>query len=127
MKKIVVALFFGLLAFTVKAQEIEGILTSGKWFVESIQEKGEEPEVSSDKNDEWLSYSKDGKVKENHFGDLKTSSWTYDKEKKMIKISGSETIFHRVIEITEAKLIVELIENLGDKQEDNLMVTYVKH
>ncbi|WP_299619977.1 lipocalin family protein [uncultured Tenacibaculum sp.] len=125
MKKLVLALFLGLFAFTVKAQEVENILTSGKWFIESIQEKGEEPELSSNKNDEWMVFSKDGKVEENHFGDSKTFSWTYDKTKKMIKLSGEETIFHRVIEITENKLIVELVEDL-ENADDNLMITYVK-
>lgn len=126
MKKIVLVLFFGLFAFTAKAQDIQGILTSGKWFVESIQEKGEEPELSSNKSDEWLAYSNDGKVEENHFGDLKTLSWTYDDSQKLIKLSGSETVFHKVIEISDDKLIVELIEDL-DGAEDNLMITYVKN
>ncbi|SNR16182.1 lipocalin family protein [Tenacibaculum jejuense] len=125
MKKLVLALFLGLLTFTVKAQEVETILTSGKWFIESIQEKGEEPELASNKTDEWLVFSKDGKVEENHFGDSKTFSWTYDKSKKMIKLSGDETIFHRVIEISESKLIIELVEDL-ENSDDNLMITYIK-
>ncbi len=126
MKKLVLALFLGLSSFVSNAQDIEGILTSGKWFVESIQEKGEEPELSSNKEDEWLSFSKDGKVEENHFGDSKTHSWNYDKNKKMIKISGSETTFHRIIEISNNKLIVELIEDLKET-DDNLMITYIKN
>lgn len=125
MKKLVLALFLGLIAFTAKAQDVENILTSGKWFVESTQEKGEQPELASNKNDEWLMFSKDGKVEENHFGDSKTFSWTYDKSKKMITLSGDETIFHRVIEISENKLIIELVEDL-ENSDDNLMVTYVK-
>ncbi len=125
MKKLVLALFLGLFTFTAKAQDIKDILTSGKWFVESIQEKGEEPELSSNKDDEWLVFTKDGKVEENHFGDSKTFSWTYDEGKKMIKLSGSETIFKRVIEITDNKLIIELVEDL-ENSDDNLMITYVK-
>lgn len=125
MKKIVFAFFLGLLSFAVKAQDVEGILTSGKWYVESIQEKGEEPELSSNKEDEWLLFTKDGKVEEGRFGDLKTSSWNYDNAQKMIKISGDETIFHRIIEISDNRLIIELLENLKGT-DDNLMITYVK-
>ncbi|WP_408038679.1 lipocalin-like domain-containing protein [Tenacibaculum amylolyticum] len=125
MKKIVFAFFLGLLSFAVKAQDVEGILTSGKWYVESVQEKGEEPELSSNKEDEWLLFTKDGKVEENHFGDSKTSSWNYDNAKKLIKISGDGTIFHRIIEISENKLIIELLEDLKGA-DDNLMITYVK-
>lgn len=126
MKKIVLAFFLGLLSYAAQAQDVEGILTSGKWFVESTQEKGEQPELASNKDDEWLVFSKDGKVEEGHFGDLKTSSWNYDKSKKMIKISGSETIFHRIIEITADRLIVELVDDLNGA-DDNLMITYVKN
>ena len=101
---------FCIFSFAVNAQDVEGILTSGKWFIESVQEKGEEPELSSNKTDEWLLFTKDGKVEESHFGELETFSWNYDKLKKMIKISGSETIFHRIIEISSDKLIVELFK-----------------
>lgn len=126
MKKIVFTLFLGLVSFTVKAQDVEVILTSGKWFIESIQEKGEQPEMASNKQDEWLLFTKDGKVEESHFGELETSSWNYDKLKKMIKISGSETIFHRIIEITNDKLIVEVVEDVKGSADDNVMITYVK-
>jgi hypothetical protein len=126
MKKIVLTLFLGLVSFTVKAQDVEGILTSGKWFIESIQEKGEEPEMSSNKEDEWLLFTKDGKVEESHFGEMETFSWNYDKTEKTIKISGSETIFHRIIEISNDKLIVEVVEDVKGAAEDNLMITYVK-
>lgn len=126
MKKIVFAFFLGLFSFAVNAQDVEGILTSGKWFIESVQEKGEEPELSSNKTDEWLLFTKDGKVEESHFGELETFSWNYDKLKKMIKISGSETIFHRIIEISSDKLIVEVVEDVKGAAEDNLMITYVK-
>lgn len=126
MKGIVLALFLSLSSLFVQAQDVKGILTSGKWFVESIQEKGEEPELSSNKEDEWMAYSADGKVEENHFGDSKTFSWAYDDAKKLITISGSEKIFHRIIEITDEKLIVELVEDLMET-EDNLMITYVKN
>ncbi len=125
MKKIVLALFLSLFVFTIKAQNVENILTSGKWFIESIQEKGEEPELSSNKDDEWLLYSKDGKVEEGHFGSLEKFSWIYDKKRNMIKFFGSETIFYRIIEISKEKLIVELIEDLEDAN-DNLMITYIK-
>ncbi|WP_075341351.1 lipocalin-like domain-containing protein [Tenacibaculum agarivorans] len=125
MKKFIVALFLGLMAFTAEAQDVKSILTSGKWFIESIQEKGEEPEMSINKTDEWLAFSEDGKVEENHFGDSKMFSWTYDNDKKMIKLSGSETIFHRVIEVSDDKLIVELIEDL-ENADDNLMITFIK-
>lgn len=127
MKKIVFAFFLGLVSFAVNAQDVEGILTSGKWFIESVQEKGEEPELSSNKEDEWLLFSKDGKVEESHFGEMETSSWNYDKTKKMIKISGSDTVFHRIIEISSDKLIVELVEDVKGAADDNLMITYVKN
>ncbi|CAL2063081.1 hypothetical protein [Tenacibaculum sp. 190524A05c] len=127
MKKIVFAFFLGLASFAVNAQDVEGILTSGKWFIESVQEKGEEPELSSNKEDEWLLFSKDGKVEESHFGEMETSSWNYDKTKKMIKISGSDTVFHRIIEISSDKLIVELVEDVKGAADDNLMITYVKN
>ncbi|MFY7670990.1 lipocalin family protein [Tenacibaculum sp. MEBiC06402] len=126
MKKIVLTLFLGLVSFTVKAQDVEGILTSGKWFIESIQEKGEEPEMSANKQDEWLLFTKDGKVEESHFGELETFSWNYDKVKKTIKISGSETIFHRIIEISNDRLIVEVVEDVKGAADDNLMITYIK-
>ncbi|MFD0991738.1 hypothetical protein [Tenacibaculum geojense] len=125
MKKILVTLFIGLSSLVINAQEdVETILTSGKWFVESVQEKGQQPEMSADKNDEWIVYHKDGKAEENVFGDVSSSSWSYDNTKKLIKVTGAQTIFYKIIEVTSEKLIVELIEDMNSS--DNVMVTYVK-
>lgn len=110
---------------TVKNQNVENVLTSGKWYVESTQEKGEEPEKAEDKNDEWIVFHADGNLEENQFGEMFTCKWKYEKAEKVIKkIEDGGVEYLRVIEISSDKLI---IEQLGmDDDEDGLMVTYVK-
>lgn len=127
MKNLLLALCLGLFSTGINAQDnIHDILTSGKWYVESVQEKGEEPEISAKKDDEWILYHSEGKTEESLFGELSSSSWTFDKENSIIKLTGSETIFHKIIEITGDKLIVELIEDLNDT-EAHPIVTYIKN
>lgn len=126
MKKIVVTFVLTFISFVTSAQEIEAILTSGKWFVESIQEKGEAPEFAANKTDEWLLFKKDGKVEEVHFGDFQTLSWNYSSSKKMITILGSETIFYKIIEVSKGKLTVEAVEDIKAQADDGLIITYVQ-
>lgn len=114
-----------LFSFTTISQNIEEVLTSGKWYVESIQEKGKEPEVAEDKNDEWLVFYADGKLEENQFGEMITSKWQYVKTDKLIKkIEGDGIEYLKVIEISSDKLIVEQLSI--DNPKEGVMITYTK-
>ncbi|TYP99171.1 hypothetical protein C7447_102490 [Tenacibaculum adriaticum] len=126
MKKFIIILCAIVLSSFTKneTQEVKSILTSGKWFVESTQESGQEPEMTSNKNDEWIVFHADGKVEEGLYGDVTASNWEYLAEEKSIKISGDETVYKRVIEISADKLVVEAVDNLNS--DDTLMVTYIK-
>ncbi|MDY0779646.1 lipocalin family protein [Tenacibaculum sp. IB213877] len=125
MKKLLLVLFIGLSSLAVNAQQdVETILTSGKWFIESVQEQGQQPEMSDNKNDEWIVYHKDGNAEESTFEVLSKSNWSFDKANKTIKLTGAETIFYKIIEISEEKLIVEQKETVDASE--GLMITYVK-
>lgn len=112
------------------SQAVKETLVSGKWFVESVQEKGEEPEKSADKEDEWLVFHKDGKIEKSYFGEIYTSTWKYSEEEKTIRMEGEEgTLFLKIIEISSEKLIVELLDGSVDSGTSNSktsIVTYVK-
>lgn len=126
MRKIFLLVFVvSLVSFTKNnEQDVKRILTSGKWFVESVQESGQEPEISSNKNDEWIVFHEKGKVEENLYGEVTTSTWEYSDTDKSIKIVGEETVFKKIIEITDTKLTIEIIEDVNSG--DVLMVTYTK-
>ena len=126
MRKIFLLVFvLSLVSFTKNnEQDVKRILTSGKWFVESVQESGQEPEISSNKNDEWIVFHEKGKVEENLYGEITTATWEYSDADKNIKIVGEETVFKKIIEITETKLTIEIIEDVNSG--DVLMVTYTK-
>lgn len=107
-------------------QSVEKVLVSGKWFVESTQEKGEKPELAENKNDEWLVFYADGKLEENQFGETFNSKWEYSKEEEVIKLSSEEEIIHlKIIEISSNKLVVEKIENIREA-DDSVIVSYSK-
>ena len=127
MKKVIVLLFVLVLSsFNTYPPEFQSkdFLTSGKWFIESVQESGQEPEMTANKNDEWVIFHKDGKLEESFFGKISNATWDYSEENKSIKITDVDVIYKKIIEISESKLIVELIEDASS--EDTLMVTYVK-
>lgn len=128
MKKTVLILsVFILSAFNlVDNQDVKETLVSGKWFIESIQEKGKEPEMASDKEDEWLFFYPDGKMEESHFGELVTGEWKYFKKDNVIKIFESDAIkVKKILEVTNDKLVVEFFEDINAKDE-SLIITYVK-
>jgi len=127
MKKIIILFCAVLLSsFSVKTskEQVKTFLTSGKWFVESVQENGQEPEMVEDKNDEWIIFHEEGKLEENLYGEITNSTWEYSQEKNSIKIIGDDidVTYKKIIEITENKLTVELTE--GDN--DSLIVNYTK-
>lgn len=125
-RAILILTVFVLSAFnSVDSQNIKETLVSGKWFVESIQEKGQEPEKVADKEDEWLLFYSDGKIEQSSFGELVTREWEYDSKESIIKMKGKQGItFLRLIEITKEKLIVEHLEELTDSE--SLIITYTK-
>lgn len=106
-------------------QDLKTMLISGKWFVESIQESGQEPEMSANKTDEWILFHSDGKVEEGIFGDVVSGSWEIAPDNKSIKIIGNENAIKRIVEVSNTKLIVEAVGDVNDT-DDVLMVTYVK-
>lgn len=127
MKKIIIILCAIVLSsFSVSKtkSQIKEYLTSGKWFVESVQESGQEPEMAEDKNDEWVIFHKEGKLEENLYGETTNSNWEYSDENKSIKVTGDEVIFKRIIEITEDHLTIELVEDVNSG--DTLIINYVK-
>lgn len=128
MKKIVLSLFFVLSAVCINAQQnanVEEILTSGKWFVESVQEKGQKPEKVENKTDEWMLFHADGKLEENLFGETLICDWKYIKGDNTIKkVEGDIVGYLKIIEISTDKLIVE--QTSLDDSENSLMITYVK-
>lgn len=128
MKKFILLLAALAISFSftsLKNQNVEEVLVSGKWFVDSIQEKGQEPEKAEDKNDEWLLFYADGKLEENQFGELLTCKWKFEKQEGLIKkLEGDAVEYLKVIEITSDKLIVEQFELNGS--DEGVMITYVK-
>lgn len=107
-------------------QDITKFLTSGKWYVASIQEKGEKPEEAENKNDEWIVFQEEGKVEESYFGDAVTCEWKYSKKLNIIEIfDNSEVKFFKIIEATKDKLVVEVLKDLKVTDEST-MVTYIK-
>lgn len=128
MKNFVIILFAIVLCSfnlsTADDAQIENILTSGKWFVESIQESGVEPEMAESKNDEWVIFHKDGNLEQGLYDEVSKATWEYTEKDKMIKVSGNDVVFKKIIEISNDKLTIELIENANS--EDNLIVNYVK-
>ncbi len=127
MRKIFALLFvLSLTSFTKSnEQDIKRILTSGKWFVESVQESGQEPEMSSNKNDEWIVFHAEGKLEESLYGEVTNSEWEYSDKEKSIKVVGDDIVFKKIIEISEDKLTIELIEDVNNK-EDVIMINYTK-
>lgn len=127
MRKIFALLFvLSLTSFTKNnEQDIKRILTSGKWFVESVQESGQEPEMSSNKNDEWIVFHAEGKLEESLYGEVTNSEWEYSDKEKSIKVVGDDIVFKKIIEISEDKLTIELIEDVNNK-EDVIMINYTK-
>lgn len=126
-KTILILSVFVLSAFNLADnQGVKETLVSGKWFVESTQEKGEEPEMASDKEDEWLFFHPDGKIEESHFGEFITGEWKYFKKDNVIKIFESDAIkVKKILEVTNDKLVVEFFEDINAKDE-SLIITYVK-
>ncbi len=127
MKKIIIilcAIVLSSFSVTKSESEIQDFLTSGKWFVESVQESGQEPEMAENKNDEWVIFHKEGKLEENLYGETTNSTWEYSAENKSIKIIGDEVIYKRIIEIAEDHLTIELVEDVNSG--DTLIVNYVK-
>lgn len=127
MKKIIVvccAILLSSFNINDSKNQVTNILTSGKWFVESVQELGEEPELSANKNDEWILFHEEGKVEENLYGEITQSKWEYSEEKKSIKITGNEVVYKKIIEISETNLTVEYIEDVNSG--DALIINYVK-
>lgn len=123
-KAILIFLALSSLSF-IDNQDIKSTLVSGKWFLDSIQEKGQEPEKVSDKENEWLYFYPDGKTEQNSFGQVSTCQWEYDKSGNLIKMKGEEGItILKIIEITEDELIVEQIETPEDSE--TLIRTYTK-
>lgn len=127
MKKISIILFaIVLCSFNVTntKTQTKALLTSGKWFVESVQESGEEPELAENKNDEWIVFHEEGKVVENIYGEVTNATWEYSDKNNSIKITGEDVIFKKIIEITETKLTIELIEDINSGH--TLMINYTK-
>lgn len=126
-KTILILSVFVLSAFSLAdSQDVKKTLVSGKWFVESIQEKGEEPESVADKEDEWLFFHPDGKIEQNRLGELSTCDWEFDSKENVIKMKGKEGVtFLKLIELNEEKLIVEQLEKLTE-DDDSLIITYTK-
>jgi len=127
MKKIALIIFAVILcSFTVSINnsQITNALTSGKWFVESVQESGAEPEMVENKNDEWIIFYKDGKVEEGLYDKVTKSVWEYSEKDKAIKVTGADIVYKKIIEISDSKLTIELIEDVN--ADDNVIVNYVK-
>jgi len=124
MKKVIVIICaLVLVSFKIDTtKEVEGLLTSGKWFVESTQEKGQEPEMVTDKNEEWILFSKEGKIQESIYGEITNASWEYIAKDNSIKITGDKVAYKKIIELTSTKLTVELL----DVDSSSLMITYTK-
>jgi len=121
---IVCAIILSSFSTTKTKSQVKDFLTSGKWYVESIQESGQEPEMAEDKNDEWIIFHKEGKLEENLFGEITNSTWEYSEENKSIKVVGNEVVYKKIIEISENKLTIELIEDVNS--DDVLMINYIK-
>lgn len=100
------------------------VVLSGKWYIESVQEQGEKPEKVENKEDEWIHFHKDGKVEEGQFGEVTSGTWTYLKEKKAFKVSFDDTVFYKIIELSDNKMTLEVGEGLGS--DDYIMVNYTK-
>lgn len=114
-----------LCSFTTMNQNVEEVLVSGKWYVESTQEKGQEPEKAEDKNDEWVVFYADGKLEENQFGEMFTCKWKYIKADNVIKkIEGEGVEYLKLIDVSSDKLVVEKLSM--DDSEEGLMITYIK-
>lgn len=125
MKKIILPFLFLFSVFCASAQEkVEDILTSGKWFIESVQEQGKHPEKVEDKTEEWLVFYADGKVKQCQFEEVSKADWQYLQKEKAIKISNDEVVLQKIIEISAEKLVLEVANGLDAKE--HLIVTYVK-
>ena len=127
MKKITIILFAIILSsFTVDTSttEVKSLLTSGKWFVESVQESGEEPEAAENKNDEWILFKDNGQVIENLYGETTQATWEFSKNDNSIKITGEDVVFKKIIEISDHKLTVEFIENVNNGK--TLIINYTK-
>lgn len=127
MKKIIIILFAIILCSFKGSNadtQIENMLTSGKWFIESIQESGAEPEMAENKNDEWIIFYEDGNVEEGLYDEISKATWEYSETDKMIKVVGNDVVFKKIIEISDNKLTIELIENANST--DNIIVNYVK-
>jgi len=104
--------------------QVKSLLTSGKWFVESVQESGQEPEMVENKNDEWVVFHEEGKVEENLYGEITKSTWEYSDKDKSIRIIGDKSVTKKIIEITDSKLTIEFIEDIVSGEV--LMVNYTK-
>lgn len=109
---------------TTSKTQIKNILTSGKWFVESIQESGHEPEMAENKNDEWIIFHEEGKLEENLYGEITNSTWEYSDKNKTIKIIGDKILTKRIIEISDNKLTIEVIKDINNGEV--LMINYIK-
>lgn len=92
MKKVIAVLVL-ILSFTSVSysQEINELdfLTSGKWFVESVQIGEEIQEFSQ--NDNWMIFHADGKYQVVMRNDKKNGLWKFDESDKVIKLEEEES------------------------------------
>ena len=83
MKKIIIiccAVILSSFSSIENKEQVTNILTSGKWFVESVQEIGQEPEMSANKTDEWIVFYKEGKLEKSTFGEVVEGTWEYSEK-----------------------------------------------
>ncbi|WP_299157446.1 hypothetical protein [uncultured Tenacibaculum sp.] len=108
MKKVIAVLVL-ILSFTSVSysQEINELdfLTSGKWFVESVQIGEEIQEFYQ--NNSWMIFHADGKYQVVMGNNKKNGLWKFDEEHKVIKLEEEEsTVTGLKIEIlNETKLL----------------------
>ncbi|MGB1043313.1 MAG: lipocalin family protein [Tenacibaculum sp.] len=89
----VFSIFTFLLASTLTySQEINELdfLTSGKWQLESVQIGDEVQDFSKDNS--WMSFKADGQYQIVMSNNQKQGTWTFDENKKAIKIEGDKEL-----------------------------------
>jgi len=110
MKKSILLIAFLIFTITtLNAQENDReLIMSGKWYTESIQVGNGRYDIPKEHiKDIWMEFNEDGVCKTYSFDKKEHGTWTYNPEKRTVKIILKDHILNqRIISINSNRLIV---------------------
>ena len=111
-KLIVITLILMSLLQTIIGQEKNeaGLITSGKWYLESVENSGQKRTLpTEEKENNWMKFHSDGKHEVMAFSKLVLGEWQYSKDKRTIIMTNTGRVVNEeIITLNDNELVLKI-------------------